>query len=74
MWILHGFERKFREYSVLYLNPAKPEENEKINTSLVTDEPLEGEETEEELETEETEDEFEEEFEEEFDDMEGDEE
>ena len=41
------------------------EEDQKVNTTLVT---------EEELETEETEDEFEEDFEEDFDDMEGDEE
>ena len=47
----------------------KPEEDQKVNTTLVTDEELETEETEEDIE-----DEFEDEFEEDFDDMEGDEE
>ena len=47
----------------------KPEEDQKVNTTLVTDKELETEETEEDIE-----DEFEDEFEEDFDDMEGDEE
>ena len=58
-------EDKNLSFDSIDIGIKKPEEDQKVNTTLVT---------EEELETEETEEEFEEDFEEDFDDMEGDEE